>query len=106
VSVHCKLLITAYPDLHAASFLIIAIVAAYLPQLRRLRQSTTGEHPSIDGLSPYYIFAHAIFCSSQLSYAFLVMWEYDRDQLTRFGAFGWSLGVVQVFVQWLCALSM
>lgn len=94
-----------YGDLHAASLLIFAIVAAYFPQLRRLRQSTTGDNPSIGGLSPYYIFAHAIFCNSQLSYALLVMWKHDR-RLTHFAVFGWSLGIVQVFVQWLCALSM
>jgi hypothetical protein len=79
-------------------------VAAYWPQLRHLRKSTTGDTPSIDGLSPFYIFFHAIFCNSQLAFALLSLW--DGEGQNKLAAFDSKLCVAQIFAQWLCAMAM
>jgi hypothetical protein len=79
------------------------MVAAYWLQLQNLRKSTTGEKPSIDGLSPFYIFFHGIYCNSQLSFALINRWE---DPPERLAVLDLRLRVAQVFAQWSCAMTL
>lgn len=84
--------------------MIGAIIAAYLPQIRHLRKSTTGETPLIDGLSPYYIFSHGLFCNAQLSFALLSLWGLGPE--AKLSGLGLGLCFSQLVAQWGCVMTM
>lgn len=102
------------------SFLLLAMVGAYVPQIARLRSL-----PSAHGISANYILFHAIFSNTQLSSALFLhaygwpsvrspyltakspaLEQVARGRLRDLAAYGAVLGLLQVIAQWCCAIAL
>ena len=102
------------------SFLLLAMVGAYVPQIARLRTL-----PSTHGISANYILFHAIFSNAQLSSALFLhaygwpsvrspyltakspaLEQVARGRLQGLAAYGAVLGLLQIFAQWCCAVAL
>jgi len=103
---------------HIASLLLIAVVGAYVPQISQLRNL-----PSTHGIAPNYILFQAITSNTQLSSALILhayVWpsvrsltakdpafeQIARGRLKGLAAYGAVLGLLQVFAQWCCSISL
>jgi hypothetical protein len=95
--------------LQTGSLLLVAIVGAYMPQISEL-----WTLPSTHGISPNYILAQAIMSNTQLSSALMLHaygWPSAKspalEQNARgLAAYGAVLGLLQVFAQWCCSISL
>lgn len=96
-----------------SSVLLVAITAAYLPQIARI--VTLG---STQGLSPYFVLFNAIYSNIQFAHALLfaayayptteepVLALIGDGKLTGSRAFGGILGLLQVALQWACSITL
>jgi hypothetical protein len=88
-------------------------VGGYVPQIWRLQTDT-----SMRGISPYYILFNIFFSNAQLSELLLcgafawpnasrpVLKQISNGSLKGLEAFGPTLGILQIFVQWACSIAV
>ena len=109
--------LTTQPRFHQtnpfSSVLLVAIVAAYLPQIARIVR-----HGSTQGISPYFVLFNAIYSNIQFAHALLfaayayptteesVLALVGDGKLTGSGALGGILGLLQVALQWSCSITL
>jgi hypothetical protein len=98
---------------HIVSILLIALMAAYCPQIHRIITSET-----VDGISPYFWLFNIIYSNVQLGNALLLAaysWPNDRDPVLQDiadgylrgeEAFGAILGFGQIAIQWFFSMTM
>lgn len=95
------------------SALLVLTVYAYVPQISLLRQDTTPR-----GISPFFVLFDVIVGNAQLSENVLcaafawptaarpVIKEIGNGSLKDREAYGAVLGLLQIFVQWSCSVTV